>query len=147
MEVVVEVTEEQNLRAVVEVLHDQRFELESLAYAPEEATLRLAFEKEERAQVSQRWYQLLYSRWSVPLVEYIVEVRRVLSLEVTDHARIGSYTFNTLQYDASARELRIVACESLEIEIAVEGLDIAIQTTGIRVGDREIVTVFGCEIS
>jgi hypothetical protein len=147
MDILAEATEERNLGAVVEVLHDQRFDLERLTYLAPSAMLRLPFEKEERTQVSRRWYQSLYSRWSVPIVECILEVRRVLSHEVTDHARIGSYTFNMVRYDTSTQELRIDACESLEIVIAVEGLEVAIRTTGIRVGNRKILTVLGCEIS
>ena len=135
------------LGRIVDFIHDQRFEIERLNYLPSRKTVRISFDKEDRTQLTGRWYQLLYHRWSVPVVEYILEVKCVLAYSMRDPAQIAEYTFNTISYDPSKRQILIQTCEDLQVTFDVEGVAVAIVPTGKKRGSRSVVTVLGCEIS
>ena len=148
MEIVAKATEQSELTTICGFIHDQRFDLGSLSFIPTVATVRLPFEKEDRSRVvSGPWYHLLYSRWTVPVTECMLEVRQALGYSVHDPAQIGFYTFNTARYDAGKGEVRILANEDLEIIVNVQALDTSVATTGKVVGVHRILTVLGCEIS
>ncbi len=147
MNVVAEVRDEGELGRIVGFIHDQRFEIERLTYAPELRTLRLPFEKEDRGNLGARGYQLLFHRWLLPIHEHILEIRNTKSYSTNDSAQIRSYTFNVMQYDAKKREIRILACEDLQVAVEVADLDVAILATGKNLGVRRCWTILGCEIS
>ena len=148
LDIVARATAQSELTTICEFIHDQRFDLGSLSFIPTVGTVRLPFEKEDRSRVvSVPWYHLLYSRWTVPVTECILEVRQVLGYSVDDPPKIGTYTFSTMRYDLGKGEIRIFSNEELQIIINVQALDTAVAVTGKDLGVHKILTVLGCEIS
>lgn len=143
----VEVHAESELHLLLEHTHDRYFELDRLWYDDKRRIIHIPFESERRDYLQSKWYNFFFAKWRVPVFEYILEIQNVLAYAINDRAEISSYTLNNIHLGAAANELRIVACEDLEITMHVERLRAAIISTDKFLGTRSFLTVLGCEFS
>ena len=147
MSIVSQANTHRELDRIAETVHDQRFWVEHITYDQAHKILRIPFEKEDRCSLRGHWYQLLFHRWSVPVYEYVLEIRCASSYTIEDEAQISRYTINRVFYDLETSQVRLRACEDCAIIVDVTDLHIVIIDAHRALGARRVWTILGCEIS
>ena len=144
---VLEATSSSDIRRIVQIVHDNPLCLSKLKWLPAESVLCLFFGKPACGSGPLRWYQLLWSRWDIPLEEWSLEVCEASSYAIDDPAEIECYTFEDIRYNKSDKMVSIITCEGLRIDVHVDALHLRVQPTGRGFGTRRVWYVAGAEIA
>lgn len=125
------VTEPDALGDLLDLIHDEFFDLDSVAYSPADRHVTIPYRRVSHGgpkRTVRNW--LLLRTEQVHVVRSVLAVRNVLDCACQDRARIGTYSLNTVDYDGSTLMFR---CEpDLDLTMEVTGLDIESRDVEVR---------------
>ncbi len=125
------VTVPHQLEELLDLIHDEFFELASVDYSPSERRLAVPYRRIFHggpARVVRNW--ILLRTVEVDVVRSRMIIRNVQQYECEDRARVGTYSFRTVSWDG---ETLLFHCEpDLELRLMVSDLDIESRDIGIR---------------
>ena len=118
--VTIEIVDEATLFQAFDILHDATFDLDQAKYGEQSGVWRAVFIREffEDPSLLIERRNFLFSRFSYPMVECLVELTGVRKLEVRDDAKIGAYDF--IECHTQSGQYRLTFCADMEITFAFE---------------------------
>jgi hypothetical protein len=138
----VQCSDPDKLGSLVDLVHDQWFDLEQITYDPVrgEVAIPFAYRGVEDARADRKH---LIPRMRVPVYQAMLRVRNVTALEIKDTERIGTYEFNTVSYELNGI-LRIHGTIPLEVVMHVTELDASVEITDQVIRVEESASPMGC---
>lgn len=101
-------TDPAQLSDVIDIIHDEWFEVSDIRYDREERRVRIPFTRDRE---SERW---------------ILEVADVDSLLIEESEGIGKYDFNKLSYASDTGRLTVETGIPLNVQMTVSRLDVSV---------------------
>ncbi len=111
----------ETLLLACDYLHDSSFDISSLSHDKEHQTCSMIFKREFSADpslIQRKPFFFFFEKVFYPLVESVLTINGVKSVEITDKARIGTYTFN--KYSNQGDKFTFEFCENMQIDIILE---------------------------
>jgi hypothetical protein len=124
-----------DLDRINDFVHDWPFDLDEIVFDKAGSTLTIGFTKEIFEERTVRRGGLI-KRISIPITKCRLIIHHVISHEIVDTANIGSYPFDTIEYDADARRVSINTVVPLDFSVWVDRLELSIQKDEIPVGSK-----------
>lgn len=131
--------DQKSLEEAFDLLHDARFDLESLTYDENAGRVDAIFQREdfEAVMYKRRW--LVFTQIIMPLIECRFTLATVSAPQIHDKAKIRFYTFNECKMDQN--KLTLTFCENMKIVLEFRG-----QIKGIlqdlRKSDKKCIPTF-----
>ena len=108
---------------ILDLIHDEYFDLEKVCYLSEEKRVEIPYCRvwhEGPRKVLRNF--LIHQTHEVDVVQSVLIIRKVTNYEFIDNAKIGIYSFNTIEF--SGNNLLLKCCEPLELRFELEDIDI-----------------------
>lgn len=107
-----------------EVIHDEYFDLDDVKHEGHRNTLTIPFRRifhyHSPPQIIK--CRILWKIGEVDVLRCLLQIGDVQKYEVIDKSRIGTFSFDGLEYDKGSNRITIFAHEDCRIEIDVSGL-------------------------
>ena len=126
-----------------DVIHDAWFDVSNIEFDANTSVLSIEFERElkEQATVVEKNWRM--EKLEVPLVQCFLNIFQVESYEIDDTERVGSYDFNTLEYNPDRRSITILTGTPIGIEIKVKEFEVSVVETTNSKGVKSVKLIFG----
>lgn len=110
------------LRSIIDVIHDRWFDLDSLHF--DEARGQVSLEILEEAD----YLRAAKGAHVAPSLK--LRVARAKSVKVEDTEHIGYYDLNRIEFDRDAGVVKLLTGAPLTLEISVSALDVSVEELG-----------------
>lgn len=117
------ITDPRELPKLVELIHDQWLDAESITFDSENSTLSIRYLKEAGAPSP------FVSRARFPAFECSLRISSVESFSVVDPQKIRFYDMNTVAYDPASMCIRLETGVPIEIQVVVSAFDLTVEET------------------
>ena len=117
------VTSAEHLGEVIGLIHDEYFDLKDIKYIKDQQLVEIPYRRmfhEGPCRVIREYFGI--KRIELELIRSLLIIKNVKDYYYEDRARIGTYSFNTIEYKNN--KLRIICCEDLELDMEVSGIEI-----------------------
>lgn len=125
------VTSTEGLDKLIGQVHDEFFILDDIKYDKDQQIVEIPYRRMFHGGPYRIIRNILgIKRIEIELIRSLLIIRNVKDYYYNDRSKIGTYSFNTIEYDGT--NLRIICCEDLELnmvvsEIKIESHDIAVR--------------------
>ncbi len=131
------ITEKSQLNQLLDTIHDQRFDLNTLRHDSHQQKLFISFSREQTENRTLERSGLIIKRWSLPVVESVLQIKNVEHFIIQDPAQVGIYELNSIKYSERNNELTLKAEPTLTLRIRVSSLSLSLADTGKTLGRKQ----------
>jgi hypothetical protein len=119
----IKITSEKQIEEIVDLIHDEYFELKDSFYNKEERTVIIPYRRifHEGQRKTIRNY-LIYRVEEVDAIRSILTIKNVLKYNFIDKEKIGDYSFNEIK--VSNNRMDIICDPNLEMNLEISNIDI-----------------------
>ena len=117
------ITNTEHLDELIGLMHDEYFNLNDIKHIRDQQLVEIPYRRMFHGgpcRVIRKIFGI--KRIEVELIRSLLIIRNVKDYSYDDRARIGTYSFNTIEYNNN--NLQIICCEDLELNMVVSGLEI-----------------------
>ncbi|MCP4263623.1 MAG: hypothetical protein GY774_39865 [Planctomycetes bacterium] len=117
------VTSKEHLIELIDLMHDEYFNLDDIKYIKDQQLVEIPYRRQFHdgpCRIIRNIFGI--KRIEVELIRSLLIIRNVKDYYYNDKARIGTYSFNTIEYKSN--NLQIICCEDLELNMVVSGIEI-----------------------
>jgi len=129
----VKATSLEQLDELLGLIHDEHFDLDEVQYRPDLRVVEIPYRRifhNGPSRLIRNW--LFYQVKEVDVVRAKMRIHYVNEYEVHDPAQIGTYSFNTVEFEEAASTLVVQCNEELELRMKVSGLLIDSEDLEVR---------------
>ena len=119
------------LEELSSLIHDEHFDLNDVTFRNDQKVVEIPYRRifhDGPCRTIRNWF--IFKTIEVDVIRALLTIRNVEEYTFKDSARIGTFSFNTVSYDA--RVLVFECCEPLELRMVVSRLDIESRDIGVR---------------
>lgn len=131
------------LRRVIELIHDCWFESGSIVLDHESCVLTIPFQKEapERHELISRRL-LFFKNVRMSFFRWLLKIHEVEDVSIRDTERVGVYDFDEVKYFPSDGRVSITTGVPFGLEVTVRRLKITVEKTDEIVESKTVVRLF-----
>lgn len=128
MNEIVHVSRVCELPEIVDIFHDQWFDLDSIYLCKKNLILDIPFQRVNITDKTQQFCSLIKNGTLVDHL-WVLRINQVVCFKVKDTEKIGLYDLNEIDYSPVSNLIRVLTGVPLEFAVRVNDFDLSVYTT------------------
>ncbi|MBN1907068.1 MAG: hypothetical protein JW927_18460 [Deltaproteobacteria bacterium] len=130
------------INVINDLIHDCWFSKDAIFYDKLSSSLTIRYRRELSDKKKTLWKKYLLKRYSIPIVEFILQFKYVINYKISNGKNAESWDiFNKINFLPNDRKILVKTCIATTFEIVVDNFYISIMETDNIVGDHKKWTI------
>ncbi|OGC05277.1 hypothetical protein A3H09_01935 [Candidatus Falkowbacteria bacterium RIFCSPLOWO2_12_FULL_45_13] len=136
----IQISDISKLSAVNDVLHDEYFDLDDIKHDKDRSMIEIPFRRIFHYHSPPRIikWRIFWKIGEVDVLRCLLQIASAKKYKVIDKSRIGTFSFNGLEYDQKSNRITIITHEDCRMEINVS--DLLIEYTELEYRGKARIT-------
>ena len=131
----------EQISKILDVIHDQWFDLNELKFKKEEGVVEIPFQRELEKKSKLQKHFLFFKKRLTPITLHVLRIYNAQNYSVVDSEKVGKYDFNEIFYNLSQKKVIVKCGVPLVITIEVDLFDIEVEAYEVPIKMKTSFTI------